>query len=86
MYRFSSSEIYVVSVTGHVTSNILKNHNAFMFSVQNSNNCPNLTDPIEITVTTYPTGQHHNTEEVNLQKLHCGNLKCHTIMVTLPER
>jgi len=49
------SEIYVVSDTGHVTFNILKNHNAFMFSVQNSNNCLNLTDPTEIIGTTYPT-------------------------------
>jgi hypothetical protein len=55
MYRFGSFEIYVVSVTGHVTSNILKNHNAFMFSVQNFNNCLNLKDPIEIAGTTYPT-------------------------------
>jgi hypothetical protein len=54
MQRLISSEVYVVSVTGHITSNILKNHNAFTFSVQNSNNCLNLTNPIEI-AGTYPT-------------------------------
>jgi hypothetical protein len=40
----------------------------------------------EMLGTTYATPQYNIAEEMNLQKLHCGKLKSHTIMGTLPER
>jgi len=33
-----------------------------------------------VSETTYPTGQSHVPEDMNPQKYHCENIKCHNVL------